>query len=169
MNNQREIYQALLDGEALVNNSGIYLTLENSTRICIEDPRQWRICNEWEMHPAEWSIINTGEIGRCATKEITKAQKFGMKYHTREAAERARDEMKEANLLRYWVSVIDPDWKADWNNEAQEKSYISYDNTRNKYVINYNTYLKRISTVYMSEKAATKICEALNDGELTLN
>jgi len=167
MENMKELCQALLDGKTLKNNLGIYLTLENSQAIYIDDPRQWNIHNKWKMEPAKWWIMSTGEVSRGTTKEVTRAQEFGMKYHTKEAAEKARDEMREANLLRYWTSVIDPKWEADWGNVNQDKWFI-YKTKYKKYEYDYSWVSKGIGTVYMSEETARKICEKLNNGELKL-
>ena len=169
MKDIREIYQALLDGKTLVNNSGVYLTLENSATVYIEDPEQWSIYNEWEMKPAEWWVRNDGLVGYDYDSELNEqVQKFGMKYHTEELAERARDEMKESNLLRYWASVIDPDWKPDWKDRKQKKWYIEHEVPINAYYRGYKYAIPMLGTVYMSEEAATKICEALNSGELVI-
>ena len=168
MEDIKEIYQALLDGKTLVNKKNTHLTLENSSVLCVGDPKQWNIYNEWEMKPAEWSIRNTGLLIRDTTEEVTLTQKFGMKYHTRETANKAIKEMRKTNLLRYWASVIDPDWKPDWRNESQKKWYIEHKISTNTYYGNYNYTIPMLGTVYMSKKAVIKICEALNKGELKL-
>jgi len=172
MNSQREIYQALLDGKTLINKrEGLSVKLEgNSQIICTFGyPEDWSIYDEtWKMKPADWYVLNTSEIMKSPIKYISTSQKFGMMYHTEEHAKRARDEMRKANLLRYWASVIGPEWKANWKNKNQEKWYIFYDNKNNRYILDYSAYLKTLGTVYMSKKTATRICEALNNGELTL-
>ena len=122
----------------------------------------------WRMKPAKWIVDLDAKIYKGANDYITDAQEFGMKYHTKELAEKARDEMKEANLLRYWVSVIDPEWEADWEDIGQEKYYIDFDIREKEYLIFTSNAYKTLGTVYMSEEAAIKIVEALNNGELVL-
>ena len=76
--------------------------------------------------------------------------------------------MKESNILRYWASVVDPTWEIDWENIEQEKYYIDFDIREKEYLVFTSNTYKTLSTVYMSEKAATKIAEALNNKELVL-
>ena len=39
-------------------------------------------------------------------RQVTNVQRFGMKFHTRAAAEKARDQMRRAKLIRYLVSTM---------------------------------------------------------------
>ena len=173
MENQAKIYQALLDGKTIQNKkTKLKLALNSHSNLnfndCFEHPEDWEIYNEFKMEPAEWTITDQGKV-RYDEFVISDIQKFGMKYHTEELAEKARDEMREANLLRYWASVIDPEWKADWNNYRQYRYYVYYDFRLNKYLKSWNDGFKRLGLVYMSEKTAKKICDALNKGELELS
>jgi hypothetical protein len=168
MNNQREIYEALLGGKTLIHVDGIKVVLEDTFPITwtFKHPQDWSIYKDtFEMKPASWVITNRGEVLN-SDRDVSTSQKFGMAFHTKEHVERAREEMREANLLRYWASVVDPTWRADWDNEEQEKWFIELYN--NEYRTEDTDVFKAIGTVYMSEETATKICEALNNGGLTL-
>ena len=143
MKDKREICKALLDGKTIISKDDTF-----------------------EMKPADWIMTNSGEIYNSTINDISESQLFGMKYHTKELAERARNKMKEANLLRYWASVVDPTWEADWDNTNQRKWFIDY--YANNYSANFCYTDKRIGTVYMSATAVNSICEALNSKELVL-
>jgi len=174
METQKEIYQALLDGKTLVNEvDGFTIKLRNDmldANISFSKPEEWSIYDDtFEMKPAEWGISNDGRVCLAYSNVINNIQEFGMKYHTEELAEKARDEMREANILRYWASVIDPTWKADWDDTKQEKWFIEHGVSAGTYYTNYKYTLPILGTVYMSRKAAIKICEALNNKELSLD
>ena len=130
---------------------------------CMEE--QLEKCNEWEMEPAKCYISSDGKISVLhSTTSINMAQKFGMKRHTKELAEIACKRMKEANLLEYWASVIDPDWRDE--GIGRVAWYVYYSD--GKYNIDRWKYHRGIGSVYMSRKSAIKICNALNKGELKL-
>jgi len=171
MKDMKELYQALIDGKTLINTCGSKLTLKNSSMVCVGDPEQWTVCNEWAMKPAEWYILSSGEIMESPIEYISSPQRLGMKYHTKELAERARDEMREGNILRYWASVIDPewkpDWKTDWDKPTQPKYYI-FKNQDGEYKISRTFGNKLLGTVYMDKETADKICNGLNSRELQL-
>ena len=168
MESQKEIYQALLDGKTLIHKNGrTKVSINEKISFAFADPQDWKIYDEWEMEPADWVIINTGRVYFEYSDGISTPQKFGMKYHTEKLAEKARGEMKEANLLRYWASVIDPEWEADWEDIEQEKWHIYFSNR--KYIFDCAYSSKQIGLIYMSEEAAEKICKALNNGELKLS
>jgi hypothetical protein len=121
--------------------------------------------SQWEMKPAEWYISTYGEVVEHSEllKQYTKknkAQLFGMVYHTKEQAEKAKNQMKKANLLRYWVSTM--------QDLDEGRAYI-FKCRNGKYDWFYST-LGRVSfgEIYMTEDTAEKICNALNKGELEL-
>jgi len=167
MKDLREIYQALADGKTLkCKGFDNKITIENAGEWNISRPEDWSIYDMWEMQPAGWFISNFGEVMKSNNNDVTDAQLFGMKFFTKELAERARDEMKEANLIRYWASVIEPNWIADWGNAEQEKWFIDYNNVTSKYEVNWTIYRKTVGVTYMSKAAVNCICEALDSGKL---
>jgi uncharacterized protein YmfQ (DUF2313 family) len=91
---------------------------------------------------------------------VTSPQKFGMKFHTREQAEKAKAQMKQSNLLRYWVSTLQE--LGDGNCK------IVYSPETEQYEIECDDYYQSPSEVYMTINTAKKIRQALNNGELEL-
>ena len=176
---QADCWKAILDGKTLkrrkseikvkLNEDG-FVRDEEGVKFGLTIPDDWEVYDDtFEMKPAEWGISNDGRVCLAYSNVINNIQEFGMKYHTEELAEKARDEMREANILRYWASVIDPTWKADWDDTKQEKWFIEHGVSAGTYYTNYKYTLPILGTVYMSRKAAIKICEALNNKELSLD
>ena len=121
------------------------------------------------MKPATWYINNDGKTHSVHTKSIAVAQEFGMKYHTKEAAEMASNEMRKINRIRYYAILLDAEsgWVADWENPKQYKTYILYNTKKNEYEM-CNTLSSNSFIPYMSIETAEKIVENLNSGELVL-
>jgi hypothetical protein len=160
MKDIREIYQALLDGKKIRNtNSGRIYSIKDAPNLNFSILDQWEIYkSKWEMTPARWVIGNRGNIFE-GFGEVTEAQRFGMKYHTKEQAQTARDQLKRANLLRYWVSTMQ---------DLDEGGYTIYKHpTVGGYQYCEDTYTN-IGAVTMKKEAAIKICDALNSGDLEL-
>ena len=120
---------------------------------------------EWEMKPADWRILSDGDIIEEDNCGVTDIQSLGMKRHTKELAELSVKRMKQSNLLEYWAMVIDPDWRDDG---FGTQAWFIYQHSSGMYFIDWDVNARNMSKVYMSEKAATEICNALNSGELVL-
>jgi hypothetical protein len=160
MKDIKEIYQALLDGKTLRHERGYETTLETSGGHNFNNPEKWEIYEpKWEMKPAMWYICTKGDIGAGAD-EVTEVQKFGMKYHSKKQAEKARDQMRIANLLRYWVSTM--------QDLDEGTFYIVFDKAINKYFRMNDPNKYSIAEVYMTEDTAVRICEALNNKDIKL-
>jgi hypothetical protein len=159
MKNIKEIYQALLAGKTLKHISGCKMNLETSANHNFSNPEDWKIYEyQWEMKPAKWLVDYEGDIEYTPIDIIAIAQKFGMKFHSENQAEKARDQMKQTNLLRYWVSTMqDLDEGTFYIYVKDNKYYEAIDDNRGV-----------MGKIYMTEKTAIKICEALNNGELEL-
>jgi hypothetical protein len=161
MKDIKEIYQALIDGETLKHKNGRTTNLNTSECVDFSHPEDWEIYKpKWEMELANYYITNYGKVEDSMIDMITDAQKFGMKYHTREQAEKARDQMKRANLLRYWVSTmqnLDEGVYTVFKNGYTDKWEPGNANRRDE-----------IGRIYMTRETAKKICDALNSGELKL-
>jgi hypothetical protein len=161
MKNIEEIYRALLDGKTLKHKNGFKTTLKTSANHSFEVVRDWQVYEpKWEMEPANYYITNYGEVDGSTIDMVTDTQEFGMKYHTKEQAEKARDQMKRANLLRYWVSTMQ---------DLNEGVYTVF---RNGYTDKWEpgnaNRRDEIGRIYMTRETAKKICDALNNGELEL-
>jgi hypothetical protein len=155
-----EVYQALLDGKTLIHKDTKELVdIRGSMLYMFNDLNVWEIYKpEWEMKPADWLIYNDGSLYPSSTKKITRPQEFGMKFHTKEAAEQARDQMRRSNLLRYWVSTMQ---------SLDEGTHYLYED-EGGYYVSMDTEREDVGKIYMTEDTAQKIREALNSGKLEL-
>jgi hypothetical protein len=149
-----------------INENGVcnYVYKVSGTIEVANDKELFKNCKyrikptQWKMEPAEWIIGHNGQISKTDYAEITNTQRFGMKLHTKEQAEKARDQMRDANLLRYWVSTMQSlDEGTAFIYEEDGNYYYSLDNKR-----------VDIGKVYMKEETAKRICDALEKGELVL-
>jgi hypothetical protein len=155
-----EIYQALLDGKTLKNKNGGTVDLETSGLLDFSHPEDWEICEtKWRMQPAEWSVARNGDVIKAWGGVLTKSQKFGMQFHTEKQAEKAKKQMKRANLLRYWVSTM--------QDLDKGSCYIKYD-ADGDYIYIEDAKRDSLAEVYMKRSTAKKITAALNNGELKL-
>lgn len=130
--------------------------------------------NKLEKFEFKYPACQTSLIRACTTgygyngddKYYLKHGRYRIKE---ENAELSLQRNKEANLIEALAEQIDPDWKADWGDIEQEKSYIYWSHRAKKY---YGTcvvsWIKDIGIPYMSPKTAKTICEMLNNGEFTL-
>jgi hypothetical protein len=115
---------------------------------------------KWEMQPASLLITNSGYIVDVCTGHITEVQKFGMKFHTEEAAEEAQNQMRRANRLRYWVSTLQHLGEGDY--------FIAFSQSSSQYKVFCSHDSKSPAEVYMTSETAREICVGLNEGILEL-
>ena len=121
---------------------------------------------KWEMKPASWFINQVEDyVQELPHEYIASGQKIGLKRHTKELAELSAKRMKQANLLEYWAMVIDPEWRDEG---VGTKAWYIFHTSGGIYTVDWHNSARHLGQVYMSEKAAREICEALNDGELVL-
>lgn len=92
----------------------------------------------------------------------------GVCYPTRELAEIAMHNSTTRNKIEAYSRVIDPEWRADWSNSSQQKCHVRRDHKNDTYKVERNQFLQYLGVAYMSEKAAKRICEALNNGEINV-
>ena len=126
--------------------------------------------DDWlTMTPTSWIIDSDGSIYSMGNL-VTKAQEFGMRYHTKAQAEKSRDEMKKINLIRYYATILDAKkgWVVDWDDRRQTKYSIYYD-YKNKIYNHASTYTLSNFTPHMSEETSDKIVAKLNSVELVLS
>ena len=149
-----EQYQALLNGET----------------VTIEPPKP--MVEKWQPKGGEYFIGINGRIVEVDDDWTSEGPiNFGMVYPTKESAEKARDAMRTHNRLLAWLAENDDGWVADWNDNVQAKChvYLGCDPEEEvPYSFSINWECKDLSTVYMSEKNARKLCELLNKGVVEL-
>lgn len=121
----------------------------------------------WEMKPAAWLVECDGDISLSKLGGVSDAQKFGIRYHTKEIAQREAKRMKEANMIAYWASVLEPEWEADWEADEQPKYYIYYD-VLGVFCTDFVVSNKTLGIPYSSEETMQKICDALNSDDIKL-
>ncbi len=141
---------------------------------CNSNP-QWRSDLEYRVKLDEWKlpeyedgsefvVHNYGEIITVKSSGYTKA---GRRRATKELAERCAEASKIRDLLEAWRDYLEPDYVAtDWNNIHINKYYIYM--IDGKYFVGYAFNTKSLGTVYMGETTAHKICDALNNGDISL-
>ena len=98
MKDIKEIYQALIDGETLVRKYGVkqdMVDISNTKKYCFGDPEDWEIYESpWKMKIAQFVIDDDGSIYKGSTAKITRVQNFGMKFHSKEQAQKANESVK---------------------------------------------------------------------------
>jgi len=84
------------------------------------------------------------------------------RYKSHELMMIAMNNSNTRNKLEAYSRVIDPDWREN----KQSDYYISTNGSR--FNVGYHHNYKNLGSVYMSEKAAIRIAEALNNKEITI-
>lgn len=120
---------------------------------------------KWEMQPADWQITGIGTIGKLKFDITTLSQIFGIRRHSKEQCEIDAPKMERRNLLEYWAGVTDPLWI---DQDIPHKAWCILRAHDGTYCAFYHNTARFEGTIYMSEKAAIEICDALNNGDLTL-
>jgi len=90
----------------------------------------------------------------------------GRCYPTKELAEIAMKNSNTRNKLEAYSRVIDPEWREVWN-EGQYNYFICKA-PKGNYVVTFHHLVKYFGMVYMSEKSAQRIVQALNSKEITI-
>ena len=88
----------------------------------------------------------------------------GRRRATKELAERCAKASKTRDLLEAWRDHIEPDWE-NKENEIVFYIYAKKDN----YLLGSNKVYRTIGVVYGSKNTMQKICDALNNKEITLD
>jgi len=91
----------------------------------------------------------------------------GVCYPTEELAKIAMNNSTTRNKLEAYSRVIDPDWRECWEG-MHINYYIWFHVEGGEYRIGDAIHTKQLATVYMSEKAAYHIVQALNNKEITI-
>lgn len=88
----------------------------------------------------------------------------GLQYQTQSQANNAAKAVRSYARQLAWLAENEDGWIADWNDNSQEKYYISYNYVSNKNITKTIGLHKNLSTIYMSKQNAEKLCKLLNDG-----
>lgn len=129
--------------------------------ITLDPPKQW------EPKGGNYYIVN-GEVFRGSND--TEAREFGNTYISRQQAEVAATAMRTHNRLLAYIAEFDKGWVADWNNNSQNKHYITswHYNEDKTYRWRFSTIERSPDIVYMSRNCAKGLVEKLNNGEIKL-
>jgi hypothetical protein len=144
-----EQYQALLNGES----------------VTIEPPKPK--VEKWQPKGGSWCLTTYGYIVQ-GSDDYSEIDNFGMRYPTKESAEKARDAMRVHNRLLACLSENDDGWVADWEDERQEKCYLYFNHYDNDWEFAWAIAHQQLGTVYMSQQNAEKLCNLLNEGVVEL-
>lgn len=127
--------------------------------INLEEPKQ----EKWIPSSGEWNI-QLIDYPYKSTIKNTRYREAGVEYETEEEAIKAYKAIRAYARQLKWLSENNDGWTADWNNVEQEKWYIYYNNKSTEYSSAPKQLGRTISTIYMSENNAEKLCRLLNEG-----
>ena len=93
--------------------------------------------------------------------------KAGRRRATEALAERCAKMSKERDLLEAYRDYLEPEYvEPDWGDSNMRKYFIYIH--KGKYAIGYNYCIRDLGKVYGSKETMEKICEALNNGSISL-
>ena len=126
--------------------------------------------NQWEPRGGEWTIFLECAHIRVAKKTPSKAfATAGLERQTKEAANKAQDDMRTHNRLLAYVDEFGGDWEADWSDMWQAKYYVNKNNQLgSKWSIKYTMHNDIIGAVHMSQDCADGLIAKLKSGEVIL-
>ena len=129
--------------------------------INLDEPKQekWIPSNGlWNVEPWSESYANQMSV------TYINYSNAGLEYETEEEAIKASKAIRSYARQLKWLSENEDNFKLDWNNTKQQKSYVTYDNEHKTYDIGFNFENNNVNTIYMSENNAEKLCRLLNEG-----
>lgn len=91
----------------------------------------------------------------------------GIFRQTRELAEISQVRAQAGNILEAYAMQIEPEWREDWSGKGYNY-FIGYQHRSNSYRVADAANTKDIGLVYMSNKTAKILCDALNNKEIVL-
>jgi len=94
---------------------------------------------------------------------------FARYRDTKEQAEETILRELQANRIEALAKKLEPDWKADWNNNEQRKCTILFDHVDEDYYHEELTLVQHIGVPCMSKQTAETICDYLNSGRYSLD
>ena len=132
--------------------------LQSGQSITIEPPKQ--TIPKWNPKGGRYTIYGDFrvEYSEISTESFRLA---GTEYQTQtQAAKALHSYARQLN----WLHENDDGWVANWNNDTQPKYCIYLDYMTNTFMQTHVYYSLQLSSIYMSEQNASKLCQLLNDG-----
>ena len=126
----------------------------------LEQAKQRKV---WKPQGGEWYVGACGEVWEDDSDDGTRL--FGTERPTKEAAIKARDEMRVFNRLLAYRDEFDPDFERE---DGGDNYFVKIDVERGKYLSDSDCFYKRVGIVYMSEQVAEELATKLNNGEVVL-
>jgi hypothetical protein len=120
---------------------------------------------KWEPEGGRWAILSSGSTAEAPT--ILEYKFFGTERKTKEAAEKACDEMRVFNRLLAYRDEFAPGYEPDWDNINEEKAYV-YILPNKEYAFTSECNSPDIGKVYMPKDVAEELARKLNIGEVKL-
>ena len=150
----------------MTNKAKLKQQIEEMEAKLQEMRKELESAEKWEPEGGKYYINGSGSV--CKEVSTTGYRKFGIERKTREAAEKARDEMRVFNRLLAYRDEFAPGYEPDWDSDRELKAYIEYDHTKNKWRVNFNTRRSEVVNVYMPEDVVLELARKLNSGEVEL-
>ncbi len=126
---------------------------ENKTK-----PNKWKLPDYEDG--AKWIAVFQSSIYSEGDKDYTKV---GRRRATKELAERCAEASRTRDLLEAWRDYLHPTWE-DCNCKYVYSIYLR----DGYYMVGSNEYARTLGTVYMGKHTAEKICNALNNKNISL-
>jgi hypothetical protein len=120
----------------------------------------------WEPRGGKCLVRSSGIPDTSVT--FRDFREFGVERQTMKAAKTACDAMRTHNRLLAYADEFDGEWVADWGFKAQNKYYITYDKSNNKWDFCGAYRTRYLGTVYMSRGCAEGLVNKLKSGEVVL-
>jgi hypothetical protein len=121
---------------------------------------------KWEPEGGKYFILGDGGITETAT--IFEYRVFGTERKTREAAEKARNEMRVFNRLLAYRDEFAPGYEPDMYDFNHHTWFVYYNKHEMEFRA-YNNYTNiDVGKVYMPEAVAKELVRKLNSGEVVL-
>ena len=123
-------------------------------------------CNDLEIdYEGECYCINGGGEVTPSSGIGSDGAKQGRYRKTKKLAELASENMRKRDKLEEMAMWLDPTWRDKGRGTNAYYIYVDIDGV---YSYSWYSSVRHLGKIYMSEKAAKRICDALNSGELSL-
>jgi hypothetical protein len=122
---------------------------------------------KWEPKGGKYFIHAGGRVREEISDGLSR--KFGVERKTREAAEKARDEMRVFNRLLAYRDEFAPGYAPDWNDATEKKAYVYWSHaSASSWLVGTRGHTQDAGAVYMPFDVAIDLARKLNSGEVVL-